>query len=80
MPKGSIETLQTGFRACVYAGKDPITGKPVYVRGDAHPPKLTRRRAQPPTPEQVAALLNAPADCEPSASAFVFSPEPLGPV
>jgi integrase len=34
MPRGSIETLRTGFRARVYAGKDPITGKQVYVRGE----------------------------------------------
>ncbi len=34
MPRGSIETLRTGFRARVYAGKDPITGKQTYLRGE----------------------------------------------
>src|SRR5581483_9359773 len=43
MPKGSIETLQTGFRARVYAGKDPITGKQVYVRGET---RRDRREAE----------------------------------
>lgn len=35
MPRGSVETRRTGFRARVYAGKDPITGKQVYLRGEA---------------------------------------------
>ena len=35
MPRGSIETLRTGFRARVYAGKDPITGKQTYLRGES---------------------------------------------
>src|SRR4051794_8429403 len=34
MPRGSIETLRTGFRARVYAGKDPITGKQTYLPGE----------------------------------------------
>src|SRR6185312_13768811 len=34
MPRGSIETLRTGFRARVYAVKDPITGKQIYPRGE----------------------------------------------
>ena len=34
MPRGSIETLRTGFRARVYAGKDPVTGKQTYLRGE----------------------------------------------
>jgi hypothetical protein len=34
MARGSIETLRTGFRARVYAGKDPITGKQTYLRGE----------------------------------------------
>lgn len=34
MSRGSIETLRTGFRARVYAGKDPITGKQTYLRGE----------------------------------------------
>ena len=36
MGKGSIETLKTGFRARVYAGKDPITGRKVYLIGEVH--------------------------------------------
>jgi hypothetical protein len=32
MSRGSIETLRTGFRARVYAGKDPITGRQTYLR------------------------------------------------
>ncbi|HTK63775.1 MAG TPA: tyrosine-type recombinase/integrase [Pseudonocardia sp.] len=43
MPKGSIETLRTGFRARVYAGKDPITGKQLYVRGET---RRDRREAE----------------------------------
>jgi integrase len=31
---GSIETLKSGFRARVYAGKDPITHKQTYLRGE----------------------------------------------
>jgi hypothetical protein len=34
MPRGSIETLRTGFRARVYAGKDQITGKQTYLCGE----------------------------------------------
>ncbi len=34
MARGSIETLRTGFRARVYAGKDPITGRQNYLRGE----------------------------------------------
>ncbi len=33
MARGSIETLRSGYRARVYAGQDPITGKQSYVRG-----------------------------------------------
>jgi integrase len=33
MGRGSVETLSSGFRARVYAGKDPITGKQPYVKG-----------------------------------------------
>ncbi|HEY1972528.1 MAG TPA: hypothetical protein VGH89_31555 [Pseudonocardia sp.] len=43
MPKGSIETLRTGFRARVYAGKDPISGKQLYVRGET---RRDRREAE----------------------------------
>jgi hypothetical protein len=34
MSRGSIEALRTGFRARVYAGKDPITGRQNYLRGE----------------------------------------------
>ena len=34
MASGSIETLRSGFRARVYAGKDPITHKQTYLRGE----------------------------------------------
>jgi integrase len=43
MPRGSIETLTTGFRARVYAGKDPITGKQTYLRGET---RRNRRDAE----------------------------------
>jgi integrase len=33
MARGSVEELRSGFRARVYAGKDPITGKQTYLRG-----------------------------------------------
>jgi hypothetical protein len=41
--KGSIETLRTGFRARVYVGKDPITGKQTYHRGET---RRNRRDAE----------------------------------
>jgi integrase len=43
MPRGSIETLRTGFRARVYAGKDPITGRQTYLRGET---RRYRREAE----------------------------------
>src|SRR3954447_3919135 len=43
MARGSIETLRTGFRARVYAGKDPITGRQNYVRGET---RRLRREAE----------------------------------
>jgi integrase len=33
MARGSVEELRSGFRARVYAGKDQITGKQTYLRG-----------------------------------------------
>jgi integrase len=30
-----VEELPSGFRARVYAGKDPITGRQTYLRGEA---------------------------------------------
>jgi hypothetical protein len=41
--RGSIETLRTGFRARVYVGKDPITGKQTYHRGET---RRNRRDAE----------------------------------
>jgi len=35
--RGSIEQVRNGFRARVYAGKDPITGKQGYLRGQVRP-------------------------------------------
>ena len=32
--QGSIEPLRTGFRARVFAGRDPITGRKKYLRGE----------------------------------------------
>jgi integrase len=43
MARGSIETLRTGFRARVYAGKDPITGRQNYLRGET---RRVRRDAE----------------------------------
>jgi len=41
MASGSVESVRSGFRARVYAGKDPITGKQTYLRGE-----VRRERAQ----------------------------------
>jgi integrase len=38
----------------------------------AHPPKLTRRRAQPPKPQQVAALLNAAVEVDDELAVFLW--------
>ena len=43
MGKGSIEVLRTGFRARVYAGKDPITVRQTYLRGET---RRTRDQAE----------------------------------
>ncbi len=53
MPRGSIETLHTGFRARVYAGKDPITGKQTYLRGET---RRHRRDAEADAERLVAAV------------------------
>ena len=42
MPTGPIEALKRGFRAVVYAGKDPITGRKTYLE-ETHP---TREAAE----------------------------------
>jgi hypothetical protein len=43
MGKGSIESLATGFRARVYAGKDPITRRQTYLCGET---RRTRDQAE----------------------------------
>src|SRR5690242_19916311 len=53
MPRGSIETLRTGFRARVYAGKDPITGKQTYLCGET---RRHRRDAEADAERLVAAV------------------------
>jgi len=40
---GHVEELKTGFRAVVYGGKDPITGRKHYLK-ETHPPALPRAR------------------------------------
>jgi hypothetical protein len=41
--QGSIEPLRTGFRARVFAGRDPITGRKKYLRGET---RRVRRDAE----------------------------------
>jgi len=41
--QGSIEPLRTGFRARVFAGRDPITGRKTYLRGET---RRVRRDAE----------------------------------
>jgi integrase len=45
MAKGSIERLRTGYRAIVYAGKDPITGKKIYLK-ETHPTEDDAEKAK----------------------------------
>jgi hypothetical protein len=42
MATGHVEQLKRGFRAVVYAGKDPITGRKTYIK-ETHP---TREAAE----------------------------------
>jgi integrase len=65
MPRGSIETLRTGFRARVYAGKDPITGKQNYLRGE------TRRDRRAAEADAERLLANVDADRRPDQHATV---------
>lgn len=65
MPRGSIESLRTGFRARVYAGKDPITGKQVYLRGE------TRRDRRDAEADAERLLANVDADRQPDQHATV---------
>lgn len=45
MSTGHVEILKRGFRAVVYAGKDPITGRKVYLK-ETHPDRPTAERAR----------------------------------
>jgi integrase len=65
MSRGSIESLRTGFRARVYAGKDPITGKQVYLRGE------TRRDRRDAEADAERLLANVEADRRPDQHATV---------
>jgi hypothetical protein len=65
MARGSIETLRTGFRARVYAGKDPITGRQNYLRGE------TRRDRRDAEADIERLLANVEADRRPDQHATV---------
>src|SRR4051812_35361646 len=45
MSAGHVEVLKRGFRAVVYAGKDPITGRKVYLK-ETHPDRPAAERAR----------------------------------
>lgn len=45
MSAGHVEVLKRGFRAVVYAGKDPITGRKVYLK-ETHPDRPGAERAR----------------------------------
>jgi hypothetical protein len=45
MSTGHVEVLKRGFRAVVYAGKDPITGRKVYLK-ETHPDRQAAERAR----------------------------------
>ena len=45
MSTGHVEILKRGFRAVVYAGKDPITGRKVYLK-ETHPDRPAVERAR----------------------------------
>ena len=65
MSRGSIEALRTGFRARVYAGKDPITGRQNYLRGE------TRRRRRDAEADVERLLAHVEADRRPDQHATV---------
>jgi len=45
MATGHVEILKRGFRAVVYAGKDPITGRKVYLK-ETHANRAAAERAR----------------------------------
>ena len=45
MATGHVEVLKRGFRAVVYAGKDPITGLKTYLK-ESHPTRQAAERAR----------------------------------
>ena len=45
MATGHIEALRRGFRAVVYAGKDPLTGRKTYLK-ETHPTREAAERAK----------------------------------
>ncbi len=45
MATGHIEVLKRGFRAVVYAGKDPLTGRKSYLK-ETHPTRDAAERAK----------------------------------
>jgi hypothetical protein len=45
MATGHIEALRRGFRAVVYAGKDPLTGRKTYLK-ETHPTREAAERAR----------------------------------
>jgi hypothetical protein len=45
MATGHIECLKRGFRAVVYAGKDPLTGRKTYLK-ETHPTREAAQRAK----------------------------------
>ncbi len=47
MATGHIEVLKRGFRAVVYVGKDPLTGRKSYLK-EAHPARDAAERAKDP--------------------------------
>ncbi len=45
MATGHVESLKRGFRAVVYAGKDPITSRKIYLK-EAHPIRVAAEDAK----------------------------------
>jgi integrase len=45
MSTGHVEVLKRGFRAVVYAGRDPITGRKIYLK-ETHPDRPSAERAR----------------------------------
>ncbi len=45
MATGHVEPLKRGFRAVVYAGKDPITSRKIYIK-ETHPTRVAAEDAK----------------------------------